>query len=97
MKITIPRFPQDPVDGQIHKEYTYINGEWLKSYNKDQYELIRTATKQGMKDYEREKELLKKTATQALLEDNLIEKLEQHHKEHKDLVKAIEFVLDEKV
>lgn len=58
------------------------------------YELIRAATKQGMKDCENEKELLKKAATKAMLDSSLMDKLEQHHKEHEDLIITIEFVLD---
>lgn len=58
------------------------------------YELIRAATKQGMKDCENEKELLKRAATQVLHDQEFLKKAEKAHKETEELLEAINDVLD---
>ena len=92
MNIKIPRFPQDPVYGQVYNGHTYINGEWLESYNDADYRLYKHATLEALKEYERLKDMLQKTATQVMMED-LPEKIENAQKSQKEFVDAIEYVL----
>lgn len=88
------KFPKHPTQGQLHEGYVYINREWLRPHNTNQYELIRAATKQGIKDYEEEKELLKRAATQVLHDQEFLKKAEKAHKETEELLEAINDVLD---